>query len=518
MRISIELTKISTDPLERVKLTLRYQKIVGFQAICAALCLCSIELGSIEAVQAIGQDGHNSSSDARRQDRSALLKLAAEPPMIKLQSLTLKETIAIAFRNNNELRAARLAVEKSQVGVGVAGAARSVQVELVGNLGKQGSPAITNSPLDNSNNFNNSNSPQNIFAAGNNGGDNETNVGLTVQATYNLLNAGRDAANVRMAEAQVNTSRLDLDRLELQIKGSIINAYYDLQAADLAVANAENAVKEGIVSLNDVRLPESAKPTPKPDRLALKFVALDAQLQLDTANQTLITAIAQQKIARRKISQLLSVEDNTEFKAADPVKELGTWNYSLADSLQLAYKNRAELKQHLVNRQMSEQQQVVHAANGTPIVNLVGNYNVAKNLSSGNPLEDGYSIGVQFNWSLWDGGAAQGRSAQEQINLTAITHQFKTTQSQVRFEVEQSYHNLLANKQNITIATQSIANAKEVISLAPMLLRSNAIKPADATKAQISFVQAQNNLISAILNYNRSLINLDLATGRKLPI
>jgi hypothetical protein len=102
MRISIEPTKISTDPLEQVKLTLRYQKIVGFQAICAALCLCSIELVSLEAVQAIGPDGHNSSSDARRQDRSALLKLAAEPPMTKLQALTLKETLAIAFRNNNE--------------------------------------------------------------------------------------------------------------------------------------------------------------------------------------------------------------------------------------------------------------------------------------------------------------------------------------------------------------------------------------------------------------------------------
>jgi outer membrane protein TolC len=433
------------------------------------------------------------------------------------RTLTLKEAIHFAVRNNNELQAARLAVNKSQAGVSVAKAARSVQVELLGNLGKQGTPAIANSPLENSNNFENSNNPQNILAAGNNGEANATNVGMTVQATYNLLNSGRDTANIRMTEAQVKLSRLDLDRLELQLKGNITNAYYDLQAADLAVSLAENTVKAAIDSVSDPQPPATAKSLPQPERrLAAKFEVLAAQLQLDTELQTLTTAKSQQQIARKKIAQLLSIEDNTEIIAADDVQALGTWNYSLADSLVLAYNNRPELQQQLVNSQISNHQQRIQAATAHPIVNLVANYNLSKNLSSADSLQDSYSVGVQFNWSLWDGGAAKGRVSQEKFNQASIEYQLKTARSQVRFEVEQAYNNLLANRQNIATANQAVQHARESLKIAPSLARLQTIAPTDVSKAQLALLQAENRSIAAIVNYNRALIALDLATGSKL--
>jgi outer membrane protein TolC len=456
-----------------------------------------------------------SSRDRQRRSNLAPSTSTAALPTATLRSLTLKEAIHFAVRNNNELQAARLAVNKSQAGVSVARAARSVQVELLGNLGKQGTPAILNSPLENSNNFENSNNPQNILATGNNGEANATNVGMTVQATYNLLNSGRDTANIRMTEAQVKLSRLDLDRLELQLKGNITNAYYDLQAADLAVSLAENTVKAAIDSVNDPQPPSTAKSLPQHNQLAAKFEVLAAQLQLDTELQTLTTAKSQQQIARKKIAQLLSIEDNTEITAADDVQALGTWDYSLADSLVLAYNNRPELQQQLVNSQISNHQQRIQSATAHPIVNLVANYNLSKNLSSADSLQDSYSVGVQFNWSLWDGGAAKGRVSQEKINQESIEYQLKTARSQVRFEVEQAYNNLLANRQNIATANQAVQHARESLKIAPSLARLQAIAPTDVSKAQLALLQAENRSISAILNYNRALITLDLATGRK---
>lgn len=60
-----------------------------------------------------------------------------------------------------------------------------------------------------------------------------------------------------------------------------------------------------------------------------QFDILTAEVQFSNASQTLVTAQGTQKIARKNIAQLLSVDRNTEFIAADTVVELGTWDYSL---------------------------------------------------------------------------------------------------------------------------------------------------------------------------------------------
>lgn len=72
----------------------------------------------------------------------------------------------------------------------------------------------------------------------------------------------------------------------------------------------------------------------------------------------------------QKIAQLLSVDNNTEFVAADTVREQGAWGYSLEDSMVLAYKNRPEVKQQLALRSISQQQQIVAAAANSAQANL----------------------------------------------------------------------------------------------------------------------------------------------------
>jgi outer membrane protein TolC len=265
------------------------------------------------------------------------------------------------------------------------------------------------------------------------------------------------------------------------------------------------AVKDATRSLSDAQLQEKAG-------VGTKFDILRAQVQLATANQALTTAGGQQQTARKKIAQLLSVADKTEYRTADPVGEAGTWRYSLEDSIILAFKNRPEIKQQLVRRSISEQQQIVAAAADAAQVNLFANYNIGKNINSALSAQDNYSLGARLSWNFWDGGAAGSRSYQEKVNQEISENQFTTTRNQVRFEVEQSYNGLGTNRKNIATSTQALQQAEESLKLARLRFQAGVGTQTDVIQAQTELARARGNRITAILSYNRSLSSLRTAT------
>jgi outer membrane protein TolC len=516
-----------------------HQAKIRFQAICAVIALSLAGLGRIEVAQSKSLDfvgiRHSLELTADPQARPESVKFPTAPAKLKVDSiaerhgtiiaqatpppappaptpsrtetlknrldfpktgaevqitsskdLTLQETLDIAFRNNREVQAARLTITRSQSGVSEAQAAQAVQVGLTSALRTQGSPLL-------------------IGEAPRVGTSTSTDVQGTLEATYSLANAGRDAGRIRAAQEQVNFDRLDLLRVEQKLRGDVLTAYYDLQEAGSAVIINNAAVTDATRSLSDAQLQEKAG-------VGTKFDILRAQVQLATANQDLTRSQGQQQTSQKKIAQLLSVNENTEYKAADAVKELGTWNYSLEDSLVVAFKNRPELKQQLVRRSVSEQQQLIASAADSAQVSLFANYTLGKVISATTPLQDNYSAGARLSWNFWDGGAAGSRSNQEKVNQEIAENQFTTTRNQIRFEIEQAYNSLGTNKKNIITSTQALKQAEESLKLARLRFQAGVGTQTDVIQAQTELARARGNRITAIISYNRSLSILRTAT------
>ncbi len=297
---------------------------------------------------------------------------------------------------------------------------------------------------------------------------------------------------------------MDLLRVEQLTRTNVVTAYYDLQAADAAVIINQASVTDATRSLSDAQLQEKAG-------VGTRFDILRAQVQLATANQNLTNAQGQQRIARRNIAQLLSVDLNTEFTAADPVRELGNWGYSLEDSVILAFKNRPEAKQQLVRRNISEQQQVVAASGTAPQVSLFTNYNLGT-INSFNSTQDSYSLGAQLSWSFFDGGSAGAQVTQQQIGQEIFENQYTSTRNQIRFQVEQAYFNLGTSQKNIITSSQALRQAEESLKLARLRFQAGVGTQTDVINAQTELATARGNRITAIVNYNRSLSNLRIAT------
>jgi outer membrane protein TolC len=508
------------SPMERRKR--HRQPTVRIKSICAIVLLhfsgWGLTMAQAAAVDDAGRDRslqRHRSTQSPRADRSIAQQKTTTPPVptappsspnIKLQNelnlpktggevritgrqaITLKQAIDTAFRNNRQVQVARLTVDRSRQSINSAQAAQAVRVGLQSDLTNAGSSLL--------------------FGSGSSAlttNNNSTSANGAATARYTILDAGRNQSSVRAAEEQVRFDQLDLVRVEQQVRSLVITAYYDLQAADSSIIISQASVRDATRSFSDAQLQERAG-------VGTRFDILTAQVQLATANQNLTNAQSQQQTARKNLAQVLVVDNNTEFTAADPVRELGTWKNSLEDSIVLAFKNRPEAEQQLALRRIAQQQQNISSAANSAQVDLIGSYGLGKSLTASTPLQDNYSVGVQLTWNFLDGGAAAANTNIQKVNEAINENQFTSTRNQIRFQVEQAYFSLGSSQKNIATSTQALTQAEESLKLARLRFQAGVGTQTDVINAQTALATARGNRVTAILNYNRALANLRTAT------
>lgn len=416
------------------------------------------------------------------------------------QPLTLLQAIELAQRNNRPLQVARLQYEQAQAQLREARAALYPTVDLQaiaqGGRSTQGEIQLERAQQQAE--------QQGIpFEETEQG---SVSLSGTIEANYSLINGGRRNAQIRAAQEALRNAQLQVEALSEQTRLDVTNAYYDLQQADEQVRIAESAVRNAQQSLRDAIALEQAG-------LGTRFDTLRAQVQLANQNQLLVTNRALQQVNRRQLGQILSLSQSTNVVAADPVEIAGLWNLSLEESIVRAFQNRAELQQQLAQRNIAEQQRRVAAADRRPQVDLFANYNLLEVFNDSLGLADGYAVGARLRWNLFDGGATRARVAQRQSEIEIAETQFANQRNLIRFQVEQAFFNLRANFLNIETARLAVTQAAEALRLARLRFQAGVGTQTEVIDAENDFIEAQGNLVRAVIDYNRSLATLTRAVS-----
>lgn len=403
------------------------------------------------------------------------------------EAITLQQALELARRNNRTLQAAEQTLQRSQVAVREASSARYPTLDATTGINRQqstgGELSSQRSPLQTD-----SDTPS-------------TSANANLRLSYDLYTSGERSARIRAAEEQVRFNELEVERQKEELRLNVFNDYYGLQGADQQVRINLEAVRNAEASLRQAQALEQAG-------VGTRFDVLRAQVQLANATQDLTNARSQQQVARRQLVQRLSLAQSVDITAADPVQVAGTWNLSLEESIVLAFQNRADLQQQLVQRNINEQQRRIALSALLPKVNLEANYNVLNVFNDRLERADGYSLGANIRMNLFDGGAARARAEQEETNKAISETRFADQRNQIRFQVEESYANLQSNFANISTADVALSQARESLRLARLRFQAGIGTQTDVINAENELTRAQGNLVNAILNYNRSLATL----------
>jgi outer membrane protein TolC len=406
------------------------------------------------------------------------------------QPISLSQALELAKRNNNDLQVSVLQLERSKSVLREAQAALMPSVDLNGDVTNSRSVGDTLAVKRQRNNgLTVDDAPSNTTFSG------------TAQIRYDLYTSGRRNAAIKEAEERIRVQELDVERQSEEIRLNVAKAYYDLQQADENVRISQSAVTNAQASLKDAVALERAG-------VGTRFDVLRSQVNLANSQQDLTSAFSQQQIARRKLAPLLNLPQSVSISASDPVKPAGLWQHPLEQSIVLAYQNRPELQQNLAQRNISEAQRKQALAALGPQVSLVGRYNLLDQFDDGTSVSDGYSLGVQATFSLYDGGAAKARAAQSKTNIAIAETQFSEQRNQIRFQVEQAYSTQASNLENVKTSDVALEQAKESLRLARLRFQAGVGTQTDVINALNDLTRSEGNRVKAILDYNRALTEL----------
>ena len=415
-----------------------------------------------------------------------------EVQIVGTQPLTLKQTIELAIRNSRSIQESRLTLERTQAALRESEAQNFPTVAA--NAG------LTFSAQDRA--------VANATNTGFNGtsSTNSTSLSATVQTSYSVFTSGQRSAAIRASRGQVRFQELQLESDTEQLILDVTNNYYDLQGAIEQVRIARDTLTQAEQSLRDAQALERAG-------VGTRFDVLQAEVDRANAQQDLTQQISQQEIARRQIVQQLGLSQSVDITAADPIVPAGVWDLSLEQSIVLAYKNRAELEQQLVQREISTQNRRRALAQLGPQVTLQASSGVSRTLDT-NPgaVYEGFlpnfSATVGVNWTLFDGGQARAQADQQESNIAIAENQFASNREQIRFQVEQAYSTLRSSFDNIQVTALAVQNATEALRLARLRFQAGVGTQTDVLQQQTALTRAEVNSLTAILNYNRAIASL----------
>jgi outer membrane protein TolC len=445
--------------------------------------------------------------------------------------LTLQQTIELAKQNSPVIQRAQLKVDAAQAGIDEAWAAYYPSLDFRANARRFGSGLSTttlegaNQPADNTTNGN-FNFPTNYTLNG------STGLGLEFNVNYNIYAPARQPT-LNAALNGLRSAKLDYERDWEKLQNDVSKAYFDLQARDEVVRTRLDAVRASEQSLKDASALLKAG-------VGTKFDVLQAQVRLSSDQQSLVTAVGQQAIARRQLAQLLNLPQNVQPQAADPVQRVGDWNLSLDESIVLAFQNRAELQSLLEQRDRFTNLAAVERARTQPVLSLVGSSGLSRGWSDNINTVGGldptdrrfrpaqrvnqtsfgydYSIGLQVQWNFYDGGAANARARQQLFAAQDAEQQFNDFRTQIRLQVEQAFYGLQTNLSNIGTTYKGVEQAQEALRLARLRFQAGVGTQTDVINQQRDLTQAQLEYLNAITSYNISLYDMRRAVSNWPPV
>ncbi len=407
--------------------------------------------------------------------------------------ITLEQAIELSLKNNQDVQATRLQVEQSALALREARAALFPTLDF-------------GTGLDYSNSaFLDSVNEQIIEERGEGSLTNPETSSFTfstsVSLGYDIYDGGRRGAAIRASQKQLQSNELELESIVEQTRFETSRDYYNLQNSDAQVEIEQAAVEDANQTLKDAQLLEKAG-------LGTRFDVLRAEVELAQAQQRLSTAQANQNISRRQLAETLNVSHDTDLSTADKIEEAGSWSLSLSESIVQAFKNRAELEQLLLQREIGAEQRKVALSQVRPTLSADASYSINDDFEDSFDTSDQYSVGLNLNWRLYDGGAARASARQSDKDIEIAEAQFANQRNQIRFAVEQAYYGLEANQKNIGTATKEVELAEESLRLARLRFQAGVGTQTDVIEAQTQLTTARGNLLSSIIDYNQSYADL----------
>jgi outer membrane protein TolC len=426
----------------------------------------------------------------------AIIILTASPSSVPAQQssassaelLTLDQAIALAFRDNREVKNAQLGIGKAEDDVAAARTYRLPKIEFNALAGQQLlSPDFTFTkgvlgtypnvgPIpDRDTKMSTPSRPTAIFFG---------------QVTQPLSQLHRIRLNIKQAALLTDIAREQLRGQEQSVLNNVKRTYYSIVQTECAL----QSVRQALAFYRELERVTGDYVT---QQVALKADDLEVKTRLAKTETEELTVTNQLLTLKEQLNQLMGRDIRTEFRVAT-VPEQSSFETDLPTARERALDQRPEIREAKLRVQQAELDKRVKKSEYIPDVSAAITYASPQNFNKYVP-KNFASAGVTVNWEVFDWGRKKRQLEEKQKTIEQANNSLRDAESSVMIEVGAKMRDLQQAAQTLRVAQLKQETARE-----NMRVSINKYKLVATLLSNV--LQTQATLADADYEYQKALL------------
>lgn len=399
--------------------------------------------------------------------------------------LSLDESIAMALKNNYDIRYVLEAREKSYWALKQAEKNKGVALNLTHTDERYNTP-----PTRYSSTYTYTNDFDNKFTL-----------------TLPVYSGGKLESQIEQAKLSLKVADLDIEATRQQLKQTVVADYFAVLEYAHEVAVDEETVKNYQDHLDLVNQKFDLG-------LVAKTDVLSSQVNLANAKDTLIQAQNNYNNAVAALNNAIGLPHGTELKLKDdfPYEQ---YPLTLEQCLQHAAANRPELAQYKAKVASAEQDIKIAKAGYLPTVDFTAeqDWNDTHEVGTKN---SNWLVKLTTSLNVFDSGLTDTKVKQAKHSLNMVTDQAAQERDTILLNVRQYYLSMHEAEKRIDTNKVSVNQAEENLMIEKVRYDVGTGTNLDLLDAVLSLNSAKKNYIQALYDYHTNKAQLEKAIG--LPV
>lgn len=345
----------------------------------------------------------------------------------------------------------------------------------------------------------------------------DQNWDASIQVVQSIYEGGRLVSSLRAAKLAKEQAFLQHQTVVADTLLATRVAYYDV-----LVAAQDIVVRDASVTLLAKELDEQSRRYEA--GTVPRFNVLRAEVAVANARPALIRARNSHRIAKNNLTQLLGYDLPREVWENIPLQLTDTLNVApftieLPIAIQQALERRTELGA-LRKAEQLRKEDITSARSGRrPSLQAFAGWGW-RNSSLTTDLRDevdGWKVGVQMNWNIFDGFATRGKVVQAKAAHEKSLVELDDTGSKVELEVRTAYSVLIGASEVLESQKKVQEQAEEALRLAHSRADAGTGTQLDVLSAETALTEARTTQTQAQYDYAVAIARLERAIGALNP-
>jgi outer membrane protein TolC len=247
---------------------------------------------------------------------------------------------------------------------------------------------------------------------------------------------------------------------------------------------------------------------------------LQAQIELNTAENAITTAERTLQSSREALNQILGIALQSTYPLAE-AEGVTPFEFSIDSLVAEAYSNRTDLRIAGLSVERARHGVNLNRSQYLPSANFGVSWSRSENSGSSrdwtlNPRNENTSYSLNLNWTLFDGFAREYNIQSQRVSYLRAQESERSLRLATEKQVRDAYYNLERVFKESQITEQNRNLAERQLNLERERYRLGATSQLALRDAQVVYARAETDHLQKVLEYQSTLIALELAVGKPL--